>query len=248
MFDTIILDIEGTITNPRGDAGKENRALQTKLRDLERLGFAIVLCSGRDLTYIQNFKARWGLTTNSPVISENGCCIFDGDNEHVTFDLSGYDPEPIRERLLELNILEFAEFDSAKRYMVSLYLKGFSSGVEFTQAQITEMYDQVKPELTDFKINLTYSSASIDIMPNGVDKLHGLKALVRRLKTLELFRSIYIGDSMNDLEIGEYVRSSGGLFCVPRNALQILKQSADFVSERDYDEGVLEIFKRYNIG
>ncbi len=247
MITTIILDIEGTITNPRGDVGSRNKELMDKLQILERKGIAIILCSGRDLRYIQNFKATSGLSNKSQIIAENGCVIFDDLEQHVTFNISDYDPEPIRTRLAKTDVLGFAEFDPAKQYMVTLYPKGFLSGAMVNLSIIQEIYEYVRTHLANFELNITYSSASVDIMPSGVDKLHGLKALVSHSRSIELKNTMYIGDSMNDLEIGKFVRTSGGLFCVPQNALPELREVANFVSLFEYEVGVLDILEKYNI-
>ena len=246
---TIILDIEGTLTNPRGDAGKCNYELRNKLNELEEGGRLLILCSGRDIAYINNLKTEWGLSTSSQVIAENGCLVFDGFKEYVTYNTSTFAPRSIRERILSINILEFAEFDLAKKYMVTLYPKGFSAGAMVSQGQILKIFESTKPQLSDLELNITYSSASVDIMPKGVNKLFGLKNLVTLLGStpLDLGQAMYIGDSMNDLEIGKYLRASGGLFCVPQNALTELKRTANYIAERVCDEGVLEIFEKFEI-
>jgi HAD superfamily hydrolase (TIGR01484 family) len=249
----ILLDIEGTITNPRGDPGKGNTILKQKLRDLEAHDHTIIFCSGRDIKYINELKTRWVLSKQSPIIAENGCVVFDGINEHAAVPTAEFAPGAIRKRLLESNILEFAEFDPAKRYMITLYPKGFAAGAMVDQNQIFKILGSVTAQLSDVRLNITYSSASVDIMPDGVDKLHGLKALVSRSRSLpdqyqlDLTRAMYIGDSMNDLAIGKYVSSHGGLFCVPNNALNELKEAANYYAEREYDEGVIEIFEKYEL-
>ena len=58
---------------------------------------------------------------------------------------------------------------------------------------------------------------------------------------------MYVGDSRNDLEVGKHVRDGGGLFSVPANALAELKSIANYTANKAYDEGVLEIFKRFDV-
>lgn len=243
----ILLDIEGTITNPRGDNSTGVAILQTKLSSLEASGGNVILCSGRDLVYIQRLREAWNLSPTSPAISENGCEIFDGTNQFTTFEGVDYSPVKIRELLSIDDILDKAEFDPAKKYMVTLYPKGFSGGVSYTQNDIFEILDLVKPRLSDLQLNITYSSASVDIMPDGVDKLHGFQALANQLGNINPKNCLFFGDSMNDLELGKYIHAAGGKFCVPANALDELKHAADHVSTHKYAEGVLDILTALGI-
>ncbi|WP_455392369.1 HAD family hydrolase [[Eubacterium] cellulosolvens] len=247
MINTIILDIEGTLTTAQPTPCKPNQALRIKLHTLQRSGVTIILCSGRELDFIQRFKAIWEITPGSPVIAEDGCVVFDGEAEHITFDPSTYTPEKIKEDILTLGIKTLAEFDPAKRYMVTLYPLSFLACQKVTHTQVQEIYDRVVHLSDKYDVDLTHSSASVDFLPKDVDKLYGLKALVQRVKSIDLAKCLYIGDSKNDLEIGKYVRASGGKFCVPQNALPELKHAANYVAALEFDEGVLEIFDEYGI-
>jgi HAD superfamily hydrolase (TIGR01484 family) len=249
MITTLILDIEGTLTSSQGRPGNATIQLQAALQNFERSGKhdKVILCSGRELEFIQKFKSAWGIQPNSAVIAEDGCVVFDGKSEHYTFDTAKYSPELIKRRLLDLNILSIAEFDPAKKFMVTLYPLGFSTGADVTPEQRMKIFELVKPLTAEFDFNLTHSSVSVDFLPLGVDKLHGLKILTQYMKLVTLNECMYIGDSKNDLEIGKYVRASDGLFCVPQNAMADLKLAANYVATRKFDEGVLEIMKKYDL-
>lgn len=247
MVWTIILDIEGTITTAGGVHGERTAELQERLSALESTGSTIILCSGRNLEYIRQFKMNWGLTPNSPIIAEDGCIIFDGVKEYVTFDMSMYNPGVIKDQLLIPQVITLAEFDQAKQFMITLYPKGFSEGLDFTSEQVDNIFKLVKNNLADFDITLTHSSCSVDVLPRGMDKLIGLKALEQRTPFLELTRCLYIGDSINDLRIGQYIHEHGGLFCVPGNAIEELKKIANYVAPHQFDEGVLEILEKFDI-
>ena len=244
---TLLLDIEGTITDSRGGESNRTGALQQKLKTIESSGTVLIFCSGRDLRYIQDFKHAWGLSTDSPVIAENGCVIFDGVDKITPFDTTKYPHDLLLERLLDANLLAYGEVDPAKEQVITLYPKGFSYGLPYTQKQILDILEFTEGELTGQNVNITYSSASVDIMPKGVDKLFGLIELQRRLPSVTLPRCMYIGDSRNDLEVGKHVQANGGLFCVPQNALDDLKHVADHVADHEFGEGVLEIIERYDI-
>ena len=244
---TLLLDIEGTITDNRGFDGKHTDVLQGKLRGLESSGVNIIFCSGRDLKYIQNLKRVWGLNISRPIIAENGCVVFDGITELATFDRSKYPHSAIQKRLAETKLFEMAELDSAKRHVITIYPMGFSLGVEYTQQQVQDIYDLVRSELAEFELSITYSSASVDIMPRGVDKLFGLKVLIGKENIIAPPNCMYIGDSKNDLEIGKFIHGIGGLFCVPGNGLTELKLAADHVENKEFDGGVLEIIERFDI-
>lgn len=245
MYENLILDIEGTITNDYGVTGKGFKKLSAKLSKLEASSVTVILCSGRDINYMKELKNDWKLKQRSPLIGENGCVIFDGDTKELTFDKWKFSSKKIMDRLFEKNILVYAEMDLAKEQMVTLYPKGYSYGIEYDQEQIMEIYKVVNETLVDFEKTITYSSASVDIMPPGVNKLHGLKALNVKIPILDLKNTIYVGDSKNDLEIGKFIQESGGKFCVPNNALDELKNYADYAASKKFDLGVLEIIDKY---
>jgi HAD superfamily hydrolase (TIGR01484 family) len=247
MVQTLILDIEGTITTAGGVNGKRSAELKELLSALEGTGSIIILCSGRNLEYIRHFKINWGLAPNSPIIAEDGCIIYDGVKEYITFDLSMYNPGVIKDQLLVPQVISLAEFDQAKQFMITLYPKGFSEGLEFTSEQVDNIFKLVKNNLDNFDITLTHSSCSVDVLPSGMDKLIGLKALEQRFTTFDFTSCMYIGDSINDLRIGQYVQEHGGLFCVPENAIKDLKKIADYVAPHQYDEGVMEILEKFDI-
>jgi len=247
MYEHLILDIEGTITTDYGETGKGYKELSAKLAELESSDITVILCSGRDIKYMKQLKGEWNLKQRSPLIGENGCVIFDGDSKELTFDKWKFSATKIMESLFEKNILVYAELDPAKEHMVTLYPKGYSYGLEYNQDQIMEIYKIVSETLADFDQTITYSSASVDIMPQGVNKLHGLKALLDKIPILDLKKTIYVGDSRNDLEIGKYVHESGGKFSVPSNALDELKENADFVASGEFDLGVLEVIEKFKI-
>ena len=186
MIQTIILDIEGTITTPGGSTGRFINNLQTKLQSLEARGLRVILCSGRDLQYIKGFKKRWGLFASSPIIAENGCVIFDGKSELITFDPAKFAHKDIRNKLSNTNIHDFAEFDPAKQYLVTIYPKGFVSGLEAKLDDVPKILEFAKPILSDLDLTITHSSCSVDIQPKGVDKLHGLKALIHHIPSIDL--------------------------------------------------------------
>ncbi len=209
MITTLILDIEGTLTDSGGAVGKKTTELQERLQALEGNGKTIIMCSGRDFKYIQEFKHTWGLIQKTPVIAEDGCIIFDGEQDYLTFDQLKYDPEVIKKSLLEPKLHSLIELDPAKQIMITMYPKGFLVGVKFTYAQIDEIFNYVKTKVNDFDIALTHSSCSVDILPSGVDKLFGLKELIQHLPTLDPANCLYIGDSKNDMEIGKYIQRVG---------------------------------------
>jgi HAD superfamily hydrolase (TIGR01484 family) len=248
MTYTLILDIEGTITIANGTIGLAKDELQKRLQALETQDKQIILCSGRDLAYIHRLKADWGLAYHSPIIAEDGCVNFDGKKEILTFDPTKHDPQIIRDRLIYDNIFEIAEFDPYKQYVITIYPTGFSSGIEYTAKQIQNIFNKVKEYLADFNdTTVTYSSCSVEVLPFGMNKVVGLKAMLHQVPSIDLSQCMYIGDSKNDVEIGNYILDAGGLFCVPGNAISELKQIASYVATHEFDEGVLEILERYKL-
>jgi hypothetical protein len=238
-----ICDIEGTLMDNSGR--RIPTTLISYLQKLEARGIRLILCSGRDKSYQLNLRRQWGLAdTEVSLIAENGCVVVYRDHEYVTFDAASYPREKIVDKLIAENILACAEFDPAKKYVITLYPKGFSRGRKFTQTDVMRIYEQVKDVLQEFEYTIVYSSASTDIMPRYVDKSSGLRKLCA-VSGLTPNQILFIGDSNNDLSAAKFVVAHGGKVCVPNNATLELKKIATYISEASDGLGTIEILMRY---
>lgn len=70
------------------------------------------------------------------------------------------------------------------------------------------------------------------------DKLTVLKSLMERHK-LEAHEIAYIGDDVNDLELGEYLTYEGGVFACPADAVRQVRNAATLVLEKNGGQGAV---------
>ncbi|MEA4971549.1 3-deoxy-D-manno-octulosonate 8-phosphate phosphatase KdsC [bioreactor metagenome] len=74
-----------------------------------------------------------------------------------------------------------------------------------------------------------------------IDKLQKLKELLCEFD-LELFNVAYIGDDINDLPCMLAVHYAGGIIACPNDAVKEVKETADFISEKDGGNGAVRDF------
>lgn len=103
--------------------------------------------------------------------------------------------------------------------------------------------EKLRKKLNNLNVTITYSEeTSIEIMPNGVSKASGLKALCRFLE-IDIEQTIAVGDSDNDREI----LKTAGLSVAMGNALQEIKQISDVIVRDNDHNGCVEAIEQYLI-
>ena len=73
-------------------------------------------------------------------------------------------------------------------------------------------------------------------------RIHNKEAILKDLLTrydLAPSQVVYIGDDINDLSIQKVIKTDGGLFCCPVDAVEQVLNSADIVLSKKGGEGVL---------
>ena len=73
------------------------------------------------------------------------------------------------------------------------------------------------------------------------DKSGQLNSILREL-TLSMSEVAYIGDDLNDYSCMQMIKSSGGIIACPNNAVQKVKDIADFVSTYNGGDGAVREF------
>ncbi|MFC2153858.1 HAD family hydrolase [Candidatus Altiarchaeota archaeon] len=240
----LVLDVEGTLTDKSGRFIEEE--LLEKLRAFEGKGAPVVFCSGRDVLYLQEKREEWGLSSSGDFVAENGCVVFLEGKEEVTFDKASFPREQLIDLIEESDILEEGELDPRKKYMITIYPKGFLEGIDYNSSQIQDLLKKTEKILSSQNITVTYSSASVDIIPKGIDKGFGLQFLVRK-KSMDPKSILFSGDGDNDVPAARFVQENGGSVAVPANAVDHLKELADYVAEKENGKGVLEVLDKLNI-
>ena len=239
---TLVADIEGTLTDCSGR--KSSEALLHRLGELEGAGVCLVFCSGRSTAYQRALRVKWGLDPDGPGVAENGCCIIWKGREYVTYDPRTFDRDALVCYLVERGAGEIGEFDPDKRCAVTLYPRGFMRGKDYLPADIERMYCFLQKHLKGSSYGLFYTSASVEVLPAGVDKGAGLERLFA-LAGMDPCRTLFIGDGQNDIPAAKLVLRGGGKVGTPANAVLALKRLASHVAKEEFYRGALELLDRF---
>ncbi len=80
----------------------------------------------------------------------------------------------------------------------------------------------------------------LEIMPQNIDKAHSLQKLLNSIG-LTADSMICCGDGFNDLSMIEYA----GLGVAMENAQPVVKESADFITKSNDEDGILHVVNLY---
>lgn len=236
-----VFDVEGTLTDKSGRFIDED--VLAALRGLRYAGNHVLFCSGRDVAYLVAKINEWRLPVTD-FVAENGCVIVAGGKEILAYEAASFPRQQIHKRIEKSDIIERGELDPAKKHMLTIYPKGFLEGKDYTADDIQDLLKKTTNVLKGYDMAITHSSASVDLMPAGIDKGAGLKRYVEEAG-LDPATLLFAGDGVNDVPAARYVKDVGGTVAAPANAAQMLKDLADYASEKENGAGVLDILHRY---
>lgn len=258
------IDIDGTLSNT-----KKQITVETKLaiKNARKNGLFVILCSGRGNDYVCNYSK---LTNASQfVISCNGAIIFDYKQNNIIYQ-SKINFEQIKliwNYCLE-NYIQCILNGKDKRYCNNIhYVK------ESNKKLISNINDLANEDIyqivtggNNFELiynlerfikqntNLKIVNASncyinkiknrnhyfFDITNNDVNKGIAIKLLLSYLN-LKKENSIGFGDHINDLELFDSVEFKIAM----SNAMEKLKDKADFITLSNDDNGVVYFLNNY---
>lgn len=199
-----------------------------------------MLCSGRGVEYQLALRRRWGLDPDGPVVAENGCSIFWDGKEIVTYDFQNFHRDVLVSFLTERGAERIGDFDPDKRHQITLYPKGFMEGMDYSKGDIERIYRFLVKHLKGSRYRVFYTSASGEVLPEGVDKGTGLQALLG-LAGMPPARALFLGDGQNDIPAARVILDGGGKVAAPANAVPSLKRLATYVSKEKYFRGAEDI-------
>jgi len=181
------------------------------MRQLRARGVRIGIVSGRDSRSVRTVHRLFDL--NGPIIAENGAEIIlnPADDERKTRVCGGLRPSQIallERRIAERGLLERVWIDPEKRRMITLYPKSFPHRKPEELPALTRRVASVLGDSLH-ELEITYSSAAVDICAGGANKGDGISA-VRRLTRTALSSVAFVGDSRNDQSAFDVVRRGKG--------------------------------------
>jgi hypothetical protein len=238
----LLLDIDGVLT--RGEAKALDLALLAHLAEMNRaaradsLRPAVSLCTGRPAPYVEVLCQA--IDGHLPAIFENGCGLYEPRGYR-------FRPHP--------KLGHNTEFEAAReRLRTELVLPGkvfFQPGKEFSLSlfpldgvTVPDLYPLAEAALGPMRdvVDLVYSGSCLNVLPRGVDKGEGLRALCERAG-LSLDEVLGVGDSDVDLPF----LALAGRSAAPANAADEVKRIVSYVSPRDTSDGVRDILKHFGL-
>lgn len=214
QFSALASDYDGTLTaNGRVRAG-----VLEALQRARNSGWKLILVTGRELSPL--LAVFPGVGVFDRVVAENGALLY----HPGTGEQRPLGPAPSEELVAGL-----------KRRGVVV------SVGQCVVATLTTREAAVRETIREMGLDLQviHNKESIMILPRGIDKSTGLRAVLTELQ-LDPSQVVGIGDAENDFAfLGEC-----GLSVAVSNAIPQLKQQVQVVTKGEYGNGVVEVLNR----
>lgn len=208
----VAFDYDRTLTDETLELSEKTAAA---IRRLRKAGIKTLIVSGRVMEFLNAVNSRFDVA--DAIVAENGAIL--------------YFPEAGRKIIV-------GEGNSKKIIAAFKYQDGFFFG-EAIAATTVEHLEEARnilktnggPDFADIELN----RKDVMIMPKGVNKESGL-AEALKIFGIKKENAACIGDAENDLAL---FRACGYRAAVA-NAVDDLKEKADFVCSKPYGDGVAE--------
>jgi HAD superfamily hydrolase (TIGR01484 family) len=219
----LLCDIDGTLTGADG-RGHSARLLPAMQRLMAR-GVKIGVVSGRDTLSVCVVHRLFDL--DGPIIAENGAEMIlrpakEGCNARVCGGLSSRQIAALARKIAGQGLLQHMSIDREKKRMLTLYPNRFShqeaEKLSVLSRRVAAIVNNSLPGL-----EITCSSAAIDICARGANKGQGIAIACRSLRTSPEAVA-FVGDSRNDQAAFEYVGRHGGWIAFV-GAEEVMKES-----------------------
>lgn len=262
----LVLDLDGTLTNSRKELTEPTRKA---LIEIQEAGKKVVLASGRPINGIVPLAEKLELARfGGYMLSFNGAritqCstgdiiynrtlpaevirpIYDITRTYpgldiLTYDqdriLSGIQPNTYTEKesfINKMDIVQLPDFLDALTFPVNkLLIPGEPSILEELMPLLQKKFHKL--------LNIYRSEPFfLEIMPQNIDKAYSLQKLLNSIG-LTADSMICCGDGFNDISMIEYA----GLGVAMENAQPIVKETADFITRSNDEDGILHVINTF---
>ena len=265
-YQILVLDLDGTLTNSRKELTEPTRKA---LIEIQEEGKKIVLASGRPINGVAPLAEKLELSKyGGYMLSFNGARItqcstgeiiynktlpcevfkpvYDIVKEYEGVDLITYDGNYIYSGL---TTNEYTEKESFINSMEIIHKENFIENLTFPVNKLLvpgkpEILQKIMPVLQKkfHKLLSIYLSEPffLEIMPQNIDKAHSLQKLLSNIG-LTADSMICCGDGFNDISMIEYA----GLGVAMEHAQPIVKESADFITKSNDEDGILHVINTF---
>lgn len=235
----VALDMDGTLLNNKGQISEANRQAIQAAKDQ---GVFVVLSTGRSITTSREHADS--LELNSYLVTVNGSEIWDEKRELVERNLVKSDLVEWMWGLTQQHNTKFWAISTVRNWHNEMpedlhtfeWMKfGFNIDDDATRALIlNELQAKGEFELSNSTLK------NIEVNPAGINKAKGLGIVCSRLG-LDMKNVMAVGDSLNDLAMIK----AAGLGVAMGNAQDTVKESADWVTASNEEDGVAQAIRKW---
>lgn len=265
-YQMLVLDLDGTLTNSRKEITEPTRKA---LIEIQEAGKHVVLASGRPINGVRPLAEKLELERfGGYMLSFNGARITQCSTGNVIYnrtlpqeviqpifefacqypgvDIATYDDDHV---ISGLAPNKYTKIESAINSMPIIQRSDFSSYVNFPinkllipgKPPVLEEMIPVLKEKYHSLLNIYRSEPYfLEIMPQNIDKAYSLQKLLSSIG-LTADSMICCGDGFNDISMIEYA----GLGVAMENAQPIVKDTADFITKSNDDDGILYVINQF---
>lgn len=264
-YKVIVMDVDGTLTN-----NEKKITAQTKeaLMNAQRKGMILVLASGRPTTGLIELAKELEMDRyHGLLVSYNGSKVIDFTTKEVLFDqpLSIDEIKSILKHLKQFDITPMIDdgknlyVENPNGYRVDAETKGnhfilhqvdnlesfvtFESNKILTSgipAYMDEIFEEMKQPFENQLSCMFTAPFYIEYTAKGVDKARALDTVLTHLG-YHKDEVIAFGDGHNDASMIEYV----GLGIAMENAVEALKEVANFVTLSNEEDGIAYALRKF---
>lgn len=261
----IALDIDGTLTNSEKQISTPTLEA---LLDIQQKGCTVVIASGRPATGVRELADELQLDKyGSYVLSYNGGLITNWRTKEevykqtlpqdiipelydfaiknnagiITYEndtiIAGTDINKYMQIEADINKMEIKKTDNFSEYVSFPVIKCLMSGEpELIEKMEKELRKKYRSLLNIFRSEPFF----LEIVPKNIDKAQSLLRLLSGLG-LSSEQMICCGDGFNDISMIEVA----GLGVAMENAQEAVKAAADFVTDSNDDNGILQVINKF---
>lgn len=261
----IFLDLDGTLTN---DEKKITPKTKEALMDIQKRGHIVALASGRPTPGMGFIAKELELEKyGGYVMSFNGGKIIDWKTKETVFENTldrKYLPDLIRyarqnnlglitydnkQGLVATRVDPYVMLETVKINRIPAFLTDVVKYVDYNPNKCLYTVD---PEISEYHekrlaqkfgdVLSVYRSTDyfIEIVPKGIDKAASIKVLIDKLN-IPHENTIACGDGFNDLSMIKYAAVGVAM----ENAVDAVKESADYITASNNDDGIAEVVEKF---
>ncbi len=265
-YQVLVLDLDGTLTNSEK---KITEPTKQALLEIQAEGKTIVLASGRPINGVAPLAKELQMDCfGGYMLSFNGARITRCSTGEIIYnrtipteiirpvwdyvrtvpglDIISYNDTQI---LSGIKVNRYVEIESGINSMEIVPVDDFPSALDFPVNKLLVTGDaEILETIMDPLQNQYHGLLNIyrsepyflEIMPRNIDKAQSLQKLLNSIG-LTADTMICCGDGYNDLSMIEYA----GLGVAMENAQPIIKESADFITRSNDEDGILHVINLF---